>query len=109
MLNTNINYEVKDKEGNTPLAICLKHRNLNQAALLIRKGVKYGNVIENNQTYSYFSYAAAKLSVGICYMLLDHDYPLQYAIEEAGNAQFKKILRKKYESKSYPVVEAWFQ
>jgi ankyrin repeat protein len=36
----NIDTEVKDYEGNTPLAICLRHRNLNQAALLLKRGVK---------------------------------------------------------------------
>jgi hypothetical protein len=54
---------------------------LNQAALLIRKGVKYGEVFEQGNMYSYFEYAVTKLSVGICFMLLDHGYPLQKALE----------------------------
>ena len=33
-----------DHEENTPLAICLRYRNLDQAALIIKKGVKYGFV-----------------------------------------------------------------
>lgn len=81
LLDTNINYDVEDSQGNTPLAICLKHRMLNQAALLIRKGVKYGYVMEERKKYSYFEYAVTKLSVGICFMLLDHGYPLQKALE----------------------------
>lgn len=35
-----------DAEGNTPLALCLKNRNLNQAAMLIKKGVGHGWVVE---------------------------------------------------------------
>ena len=80
LLDANINYDVEDSQGNTPLAICLKHRMLNQAALLIRKGVKFGYVIDERKKYSYFEYAVTKLSVGICFMLLDHGYPLQKAL-----------------------------
>lgn len=80
LLDKNINYDAKDSEGNTPLAICLRHHMLNQAALLIRKGVKYGEVFESGHSYSYFEYAVTRLSVGICFMLLDHGYPLQKAL-----------------------------
>lgn len=44
LLDLNINIEIADHESNTPLAICLKEGNLDQAALIIRKGVKYGFV-----------------------------------------------------------------
>lgn len=96
LLDTSINYDVEDSQGNTPLAICLRHRMLNQAALLIRKGVRYGYVIEDKRKYSYFEYAVTKLSVGICFMLLDHGYPLQKALEEVENEAFKRELRRKY-------------
>ena len=78
------------------MAICLKHRKLNQAALLIKKGVKYGFVNEGGTRMSYFSYAINKLSVGICFMLIDHGYPLQKALEEAPNEAFKVVLKKRY-------------
>lgn len=44
LLDQNINIEAKDYQENTPLAITLKTRNLDQAALLISKGVRYGFV-----------------------------------------------------------------
>jgi len=81
LLEKNIDYDRVDAEGNTPLAICLKHRNLNQAAMLIKRGVKYGNVVEDGQIYSYITYAIKKLSVGICFILIDHGYPLEKALE----------------------------
>lgn len=46
LLDQNINIEAKDYQENTPLAITLRTRNLDQAALLISKGVKYGFVKE---------------------------------------------------------------
>lgn len=94
-LDININYDIQDTEGNTPLAISLKHRNLNQAALLIKKGVKYGYVYDQGHRYSYFAYAS-KLSAAICFLLLDHGYPLQKALEEVRNEAFKRVLTKKY-------------
>ena len=42
LLEKNINIEAKDYQRNTPLAICLRARNLDQATLIISKGVKYG-------------------------------------------------------------------
>lgn len=45
---------------------------------------------------SYFSYAIKHLSVGICFMLLDHGYPIQKALEEVPSEVFKKILIQKY-------------
>lgn len=83
-----------DSEGNTPLAICLKNKNLNQAAMLIRKGVQHGWVMEDGQKYSYVQYALKTLPVGICFMLIDHGYPLGKAIEEAQD--FRPVLLKKY-------------
>lgn len=80
LLDKNINYDVPDAEGNTPLAVCLRYKNLNQAAMLIKKGVKYGHVFDNGNKFSYFSYAINKLSVGICFMLIDYGYPLQKAL-----------------------------
>jgi hypothetical protein len=71
------------------LAICLKHKNLDQAALIISHGVKYGFVHDNNEKLSYFGYAIKNLSVGICFMLLDHGYPIQKALEEVPNSSFK--------------------
>ncbi len=53
--------------------------------MLIKKGVKYGFVNEGGTKMSYFAYAINKLSVGICFMLIDHGYPLQKALEEAPN------------------------
>lgn len=46
LLDKNINIEAKDYQENTPLAVSLKTRNLDQAALIISKGVKYGFVDE---------------------------------------------------------------
>jgi hypothetical protein len=63
------------------LAICLKHRNLNQAALLLKRGVKDGYVITEDKKMSYFAYAMSRLSVGICYMLLDYGYPIEKALK----------------------------
>jgi hypothetical protein len=64
--------------------------------LLIKKGVRYGHVIDKAIKYSYFAYAIQKLSVGICFMLIDHGYPLQKALEEAPNEAFKTVLKKRY-------------
>ena len=50
--------------------------------MLIKKGVKHGYVNDQGHKYSYFAYASAKLSVGICFMLIDYGYPLQKALEE---------------------------
>ena len=58
-----------------------KHRNLDQAALIIKKGVKYGFVYDGSEKQSYFAYAMKYLSVGICFMLLDYGYPIQKALE----------------------------
>ena len=88
LLDKNINIEAKDYQENTPLALCLKTRNLDQAALLISKGVRYGWVNEQERT-SYFGYAFNNLSAGICFMLLDHGYPIQKALEEIPNSCFK--------------------
>jgi ankyrin repeat protein len=96
LLDKDIDYDIMDNQGNTPLAICLIHRKLNQAALLIKKGVRYGHVIDQGVKYSYFAYAIQKLSVGICFMLIDHGYPLQKALEEAPNDAFKTVLKKRY-------------
>jgi hypothetical protein len=62
--------DAADSEGNTPLAICLKNRNLNQAAMLIKRGVQHGWVVEDGERYSYVQYALKKLTVGICFMLI---------------------------------------
>jgi hypothetical protein len=93
--------EIVDHEENTPLAICLLHRNLDQAAFIIRKGVRYGFVNDTtsegpDKRMSYFAYAIKNLSVGICFMLLDYGYPIQKALEEVPNEMFKEILKKKY-------------
>ena len=42
-------------------------------------------VVDGEATMSYFAYAVTKLSVGICYMLLDHGYPIEKALSEAPN------------------------
>lgn len=86
--------DIADTEGNTPLAICLKNRNLNQAAMLIKKGVHHGWVMEEGHKYSYVQYALKTLPVGICFMLIDHGYPLEKALEEAQD--FRQVLLKKY-------------
>jgi ankyrin repeat protein len=39
LLDKKIDTNTKDYEGNTPLAVCLKNKTLNQAAMLIKKGV----------------------------------------------------------------------
>ena len=44
LLDLNINFENEDCENNTPLGICLKYKNLDQAALIIKKGVRIGFV-----------------------------------------------------------------
>jgi ankyrin repeat protein len=69
LLDRNINMEIADHEENTPLAICLRHRNLDQAAFIIRKGVRYGFVNDPtaegpDKKMSYFAYAIKNLSVG---------------------------------------------
>jgi ankyrin repeat protein len=80
LLNKGVDTTITDSEGNTPLAICFIRRNLNQAALLLRLGVKQGFVFENGEKTTYFSYAFNKLSVAVCYMLLDNGYPLELAL-----------------------------
>ena len=94
LLQKNIDYDVVDAEGNTPLAICLKHKNLNQAAMLIKRGVKYGCVVEDGQHDSYITYSIRKLSIGICFILIDHGYPLEKALEES--APYREMLLKRY-------------
>ena len=78
---------------------------MDQAALIIKKGVKYGFVNTKDKNFdsnsklekmSYFGYAIQNLSVGICFMLLDHGYPIQKALGEAPNEAFREILKKKY-------------
>lgn len=51
--------------------------------MLIKRGVKYGNIVEDGQTYSYITYSIKKLSIGICFILIDHGYPLEKALEES--------------------------
>ena len=80
LLDKNINIEAKDFQENTPLAISLKTRNLDQAALLISKGVRYG-FVHDEERLSYFAYAYKNLSAGVCFMLLDYGYPIQKALE----------------------------
>jgi len=58
----------------------LRSKNLDQAALIIKKGVRYGYINENGEKMSYFAYAIKNLSVGICFMLLDYGYPIQKAL-----------------------------
>ena len=94
LLDQNINIEIMDHEENTPLAICLRYRNLDQAALIIKKGVKYGFVNDPTaeQKYrkmSYFAYAIKHFLVGICFMLIETGYPIQKALEEVTNEAFK--------------------
>ena len=97
LIDKKVNTTVKDSQGNTPLAMCFLHRNLNQAVLLMRLGVEEGFVYENGEKVSYFSYAFTRLSVAVCYMLLDHGYPLEVALEEVSHHQaFRKVLIKKY-------------
>ena len=98
LLERNINIEAKDHEENSPLAISLKTKNLDQSALLISKGVKYGFVHENEKL-SYFSYAFKHFSAGICFLLLDNGYPIQKALEEIPDSSFKETLIKKYVKK----------
>lgn len=74
----------------------LKTRNLDQAALIISKGVKFGYVEEEGEKYTYFSYGFKKLSAGICFLLLDNGYPIQKALEEIPNSCFKESLIQKY-------------
>lgn len=95
LLDKNINIEAKDYQENTPLAICLKTKNLDQAALLISKGVRYGFVHDKDRL-SYFGYAFDRLSAGICFMLLDYGYPIQRALEEIPDSGFKESLIQKY-------------
>ena len=96
LVDHNINFQIKDHEDNTPLGVCLKHRNLDQAALIIKKGIRPGYVNDGNEKLSYFAYAVKNLSVGICFILLDHGYPIQKALQEVQNEAFKEILKKKY-------------
>lgn len=95
LLDKNINIEAKDYQDNTPLAVSLKTRNLDQAALLISRGVRYG-VVHDTLKLSYFGYAFQNLSAGLCFMLLDHGYPIQKALEEIPNSCFKDTLIQKY-------------
>jgi ankyrin repeat protein len=95
LLDKWVHYDVVDAEGNTPLAICLKHRNLNQAAMIMKRGVGYGCVVEEGKTYSYLQYALKRLSVGICFMLIEHGYPRERAMEEAEGG-IREILVRKY-------------
>jgi ankyrin repeat protein len=44
LLDKNIDINIEDHQGNTPLAICLISKNLNQAALLLKKGTAMGYV-----------------------------------------------------------------
>lgn len=81
LLDKGVDTQLEDKDGNTPLAICLLRRNLDQAALLLKKGVKDGSVINGSTAQSYFEYAFKNLSVAVCFMLLDHGYPLTKAME----------------------------
>ena len=84
-----------DHEGNTPLAICLKTRNLNQAAMIIKqKGVQYGYVVEEGVRFSYVQYALEKFPVAICFMLIEHGFPLDRALKDAG--KYRELLVKKY-------------
>lgn len=57
------------------MAICLISKNLNQAALLLKKGTAMGYVNENGKKMTYFSYALSNSLVEICHLLLDHGYP----------------------------------
>lgn len=62
LLDKKIEINVKDINGNTPLALCLLNRTLNQAALLIKKGVSDGYVTDSEQKkHSYFGYCMNKL------------------------------------------------
>ena len=96
LLEKNINIEAKDYQQNTPLAVCLRTRNLDQATLIISKGVKYGWVHGDGEAMTYFHYAYSKLSAGVCFMLLDHGYPIQKAVQEIPDSGFKENLIHKY-------------
>jgi hypothetical protein len=80
-----IDTEIIDFEGNTPLALCLRHRNFSQASLLLKRGAKDGYVIDGEVKMSYFAYAFSKFSAGVCYMLLDNGYPIEKALKEVTN------------------------
>jgi len=67
---------------------------LNQAAVLIKEGVKAGKVVEDGTVYSYISYAIQKLSIGICFILIEHGYPLETALQEAH--PYTDILARRY-------------
>lgn len=62
--------------------------------MLIKRGVKYGSVVEDGQLYSYITYSIKKLSIGICFILIDHGYPLEKALEESY--PYKEMLLKRY-------------
>jgi hypothetical protein len=97
LLDKKVDTAIQDSHGNTPLGLCFIHRNLNQAVLLMRLGVGEGFVYQNGERTSYFSYAFNRLSVAVCYMLLDNGYPLELALEEVAHHQaFRKVLIKKY-------------
>lgn len=97
LIDKQIDTTIRDSEGNTPLALCFIHRNLNQAVLLMKLGVSEGFVYEDGEATSYFTYAFDRLSVEVCYMLLEYGYPLETALAEVSTHEaFKKILIKKY-------------
>lgn len=54
LLDKGVDTQLEDKEGNTPLAICLLRRNLEQAALLLKKGAKEGSIKDGPLSQSYF-------------------------------------------------------
>jgi hypothetical protein len=49
--------------------------------MLIKKGVHHGWVFEEGHQYSYVQYSLNKLPIGICFMMIDHGYPLDKAME----------------------------
>lgn len=96
-MDKKIEFNVKDINGNTPLALCMLNKTLNQAAMLIRKGVTDGSVTDSDhKKMSYFNYCATKLPLGLCFMLLDYGYPVDKALQETTNPLVKAQLEKKY-------------
>lgn len=75
-----MNSEAKDIDDNTPLAVCLKNNKIDQAMLLIKKGVLVGYVNDGKERQSYFTWALKQCSVGLCFLLLDNGYPLDKAL-----------------------------
>lgn len=53
-------------------------------------------MVDGEVKMSYFAYAFSKFSAGVCYMLLDHGYPLEKALGEVNNHTFRTLLAKKY-------------